>query len=87
MNVGKSRNNPKYICDKCGEEIIGYHKNSKKHRKPNKYYKADKYGCPKKDIDLCEVCENKFRKWLKEKEIPTLNEVINLFPEYKEKEV
>jgi predicted RNA-binding Zn-ribbon protein involved in translation (DUF1610 family) len=80
MNIGKCKNQSKYVCDKCGEEIIGYHKNSRRHRKPNKYYKADKSGCPKKDFDLCEMCENKFRKWLKEREMPTPQELIDNFP-------
>lgn len=85
MNTGKSRNAPNYICDKCGQEIEGYHKNSKKHRKPNKYYKADKSGCPKKDFDLCEVCEEKFRKWLKERELPTFGEIIRMLPKWEDK--
>lgn len=87
MNTGKSRNQPQYICDKCGKEIKGYHKNSKQHILPNKYYKADGWNYPKKDFDLCDSCEKKFRRWLKQKEIPTLNEIINMFPEYEEKEV
>ena len=41
MNISKMKNNPKYVCDKCREEIIGYHKNSKRHIVPNKYYKAE----------------------------------------------
>lgn len=84
MNIGKSRNTPIYVCDKCGKEIHGYHKNSRKYKKPNKYYKADKYGCPKKDFDLCEVCEKKFREWLNEKEIPTFNEIIDRFQRLEE---
>jgi protein-arginine kinase activator protein McsA len=85
MNLGKSRNQPKYICDKCGNEISGYHKNSKQYNTPNKYYKADKSGYPKKDFDLCENCEMKFREWLNTKEIPTPKGMINRFPVYKER--
>lgn len=84
MMISKSRNIPKYICDKCGEEIKGYHKNSRQHIKPNKYYKNDQYGCPKKDFDLCDECEKKFREWLNTKELETAEEIINKFPRYEE---
>ena len=82
MNISKTKNKPKYVCDKCREEIIGYHKNSKRHVVPNKYYKADKYGYPKKDFDLCNSCEKKFRKWLSEKEIPRIEDVKENFPRW-----
>ena len=84
MNTSKNTHKPKYICDKCGKEIIGYHKNSKRHVVPNKYYKADRYGQPKKDFDLCRSCEKKFREWLSEKEIPRIEDILDNFPRYEE---
>ena len=46
------------------------------------HYKQRKYDYAiKKDFDLCNSCEKKFRKWLKEKEIPTICE---LFPRWEE---
>ena len=70
MNIGL-RNRPKYVCDKCEKEIVGYHKNSKKHKYPNKYYKIKKVEyMPTKDFDLCDDCEKEFREWLKQKPIP-----------------
>lgn len=84
MNISKNTRKPMYICDKCGKEIIGYHRNSKKYKKPNKYYKADKWNQPKKDFDLCVHCEKLFREWLKEKELPTFSELINKFEIYTE---
>lgn len=83
MRLG-TRREPRYICDKCGKEIVGYHKNSKKHITPDKYFKADKYGQHKKDFELCKNCEKLFRKWLNEKEIPTLESMLDRFEEYKE---
>lgn len=82
MNIGKT-NKPIYVCDKCGEQILGYHKNCKKHIKPNKYFKADRYGVPKKEFDLCEICEKRFREWLKTKEVLPIDEIINRFSTYK----
>ena len=38
----------------------------------------------KKSFDLCASCEKKFRRWLKEKEIPTTSEIIDRFPIYEE---
>ena len=84
MNIGKCKNQPKYICDKCGKEIIGYHRNSKKYEKPHKYYKCDKWNQPRKDFDLCSSCEKLFRQWLKEKEIPTVENLLSKFEIYKE---
>lgn len=84
MNTSKNTHKPKYVCDKCGNEIRGYHKNSKGYVVPNKYYKADEYNCPKKDFDLCSSCEKKFRRWLSEKEIPRIEDVLENFPRYEE---
>ena len=84
MNIGKCKNKPRYICDKCGQEIIGYHRNSKRYKKPHKYYKAGLSSVPYKDFDLCDHCEKIFRKWLKEKEIPKLENLLDKFEIYKE---
>lgn len=84
MNISKNTHKPKYICDKCGDEIRGYHKNSKEYVTPNKYYKGDGFNYPKKDFDLCNSCEKKFRKWLKEKEMETTEDIIDNFPRWEE---
>lgn len=84
MNISKNTHRPKYVCDKCGNEIKGYHKNSKQYIAPNKYYKGDGYSYPKKDFDLCNICEKKFRKWLQEKELPTTLDLIENFPKFEE---
>ena len=81
MNVGKCRNRPKYICDKCKNEIIGYHKNSRSYKQPNKYYKAGWSNVPVKDFDLCDKCEKAFRLWLKE--TPKKN-IIDMFERFYE---
>ena len=82
MNVGRCKNRPQYICDKCGQIIPYVHK---KGFDINKYYKQNKgdYSV-KKDFDLCKSCENKLREWLKEKPIPTTQDLINKFPIWKE---
>ena len=51
----------------------------------SKYFKCNVNGVPYKDFDLCANCEKKFREWLNIKEIPTVKDIINKFPEYKEK--
>ena len=84
MNIGKCKNQPKYICDKCKQEIEGYHKNSRKHKRPNKYFKSDKYGQPKRDFDLCDRCEERFRNWLSTEEPLSVQEVLGMFKKYKE---
>lgn len=84
MNISKNTHKPKYVCDKCENEIRGYHKNSKEYVVPNKYYKGDGYNYPKKDFDLCSSCEKKFRKWLSEKEIPRIEDIKDNFPRWEE---
>ena len=81
MNTGKGRWHSKYFCDKCGQEIpyIG----QKGFVGINHYYKSTQGEVAKKDIDLCASCENKFRQWLKEKEIPTPRDIISKFEIYK----
>ena len=83
MNLGSNRWKANYICDKCGEKIryvaqrgfVGI----------NHYYKSTRgQASPYKDFDLCEICEKKFRKWLKTKELPTVSEIIDNFPRYSE---
>lgn len=83
MNTGKDKRHPRYICDKCGQEIAFVHQ--KGFVGINRYCKSTHRDINyKKDFDLCKGCEKKFRKWLKEKEIPTLNELLDTFPSYKE---
>jgi hypothetical protein len=71
-----------YICDKCGTKInYGYRKG----RNVYKYYSYNpRTYAPKKDFDLCSICEKKFRKWLKEKEMPTTLDLIENFPRLEE---
>ena len=53
--------------------------------KAEKYYSYDpKTYAPKKDFDLCRSCEKEFRRWLKEKPIPTTQDLINKFPIWEE---
>lgn len=81
MNKGKDKRHPKYICDKCGKEIM--YINKKGFVGINKYCKSTQRNIKyKKDIDLCKNCEKKFRKWLKEKEMPQMKEIIDSFTIY-----
>ncbi len=81
MNVGKDNRHPIYICDKCGNTIFYYRQ--KGFKGLNKYYKQKPASNPpKKNFDLCDNCEKKFREWLNIKEIPTIVEVIGTFPKY-----
>lgn len=80
-NIGKDSRHPKYICDKCGNEIL--YIGGKGFVGINRYCKnTHRDQVYKKDFDLCQNCEKKFRKWLKEKEIPTLGELIDSFPRW-----
>ena len=83
MNIGKGKQNSKYICDKCGKEIpfVG-----KKGFVGIMHYcsKGQRDGNYKHDFDLCKTCEKKFREWLNTKEIETPQEILNNFPIYKE---
>lgn len=81
MNIGKCRNRPKYICDKCGKELHFTHHRGYEH---HKYLKQDRSYTPKRDFDLCDNCEKKFRQWLNTKELETTEEIINKFPKYEE---
>lgn len=81
MNIGKDNKHPKYICDKC--KSIIYYEPQKGFAGLNKYYKQKPASNPlKKNFDLCDNCENKFREWLNTKEMPTTTEVLNSFPRY-----
>ena len=40
MNIGKCKNRPKYVCDKCGQVIPYVYQ---KGFSTNKYYKQKKY--------------------------------------------
>lgn len=85
MNIGKDNKHPKYICDKC-KNII-YYEPKKGFEGLNKYYKQKPASnSTKKNFDLCDKCESKFREWLSIKEIPTMEEILNTFPLYEEKE-
>lgn len=83
MNISKNCRHPRYICDKCGNEIyyigqkgfVGIHQYCKKAHRDINY---------KKDFDLCNSCEKKFREWLKTKEILGIGELINSFPRWEE---
>ena len=80
MNIGKCKNKPKYICDKCGQLIPYVYK---KGFAVNKYYKQSKYNyVVKKEFDLCETCENSFREWLEEKPLMTIHDMIEKFPKW-----
>lgn len=74
MNKGTTRH-PEYYCDKCGIKIT----RGRKHT----YYKYNSKACAAtKDFDLCTSCNNQLRDWLKEKEIPTIEEMLSKFPVY-----
>ena len=81
MNIGTTRH-PKYICDKCGNSIRYTHR--KGFVGLYTYAKREKNSIFKKQFDLCTNCEKKLRKWLKQKEILTFNEILNTFPEYED---
>lgn len=82
MNIGKDNRHPRYICDKCKKEIsfIG-----QKGFVGIMHYcsKGQRDGNYKHDFDLCKSCEKKFREWLKEKPIPTKEDLIDKFPIWK----
>lgn len=81
MNIGKDNRHPKYICDKC-RNVIQYI-GQKGYIGLNKYYKQKPISdIPKRNFDLCDNCEKKFREWLNTREIPTTKEIINTFPQY-----
>lgn len=82
MNISKNTHKPIYICDKCGKRIDYEYRQG---RIVYKYYSYDpKTYAPKKDFDLCKSCEKKFRNWLKEKPIPTTQDIIDKFPIWEE---
>ena len=84
MNIGKCKNRPKYICDKCGQTIPYIYQ---KGFAVNKFYIQKKYNYSiKKDFDLCNKCEIKLREWLKEKEVFTTKEIIENFPRWEDKQ-
>lgn len=82
MNISKNTHKPIYVCNKCSKRIDYTYRQG---RKVYKYYSYDPktYG-PKKDFDLCENCEKKFREWLKEKPIPSTQDLIDKFPIWEE---
>ena len=84
MNIGKCKSRPKYICDKCGQAIPYVYQ---KGFEVNKYYKQKKYDYAiKKEFDLCNSCEKKFREWLNTKEMQTVEEIIVNFPRWRDKQ-
>ena len=84
MNIGRCKNRPKYICDKCGQVIPYFYQ---KGFEVNKYYKQKKYDYAiKKEFDLCNSCEKKFREWLNTKEMQTVEEIIVNFPRWEDKQ-
>ena len=83
MNIGKDNRHPKYICDKCNKTI--YYEPQKGYEGLNKYYKQKPASNPiKKNFDLCNDCEKKFREWINTKEIPTLQETLKEFEIFEE---
>lgn len=79
MNISKNKRSPRYIGDKCKEEISFIH--HKGFVGINRYCKnTHRDQVYKKDFDLCASCEKKFRVWLDTKEIPTTAEIISKFP-------
>ena len=82
MNISKNTHKAIYICDKCSKRIDYTYRQG---RKVYKYYKQNKYDYSiKKDFDLCGSCEKKFREWLKEKPIPSKQDLIDKFPIWEE---
>ena len=83
MNLGSNRWKANYICDKCGRKI--QYIAQKGFVGINHYYKSTRgKSVPSKDFDLCNSCESKLREWLNTREIPTMEEVISIFPQYEE---
>lgn len=83
MNIGKDNRHPKYICDKCDKAI--YYEPQKGYTGLNKYYKQKPASNPpKKNFDLCDNCEKKFREWLSIREIPEMKNILDMFPKYEE---
>lgn len=84
MNRGY-RNNPKYVCDKCGKELYFIH--HKGYMDVIKYFRADKetQGVPKKAFDLCRSCERKLMEWLSFRELPTPEDIKGNFPRWEGK--
>ena len=82
MKVGNSRWSHRYFCDKCGKEIqyIG----QKGFVGINHYYKSTQRTTTKKAFDLCAGCEKSLKRWFKEKETPTLENMLDRFEIYKE---
>lgn len=84
MNISKNTHKPVYICDKCSKRIDYTYRQG---RKVYKYYSYNpKTYAPQKDFDLCRSCEKEFRKWLKEKPIPTIDRLLDKFPIWEESE-
>ena len=82
MNIGKCKNRPKYICDKCGQTIPYVYQ---KGFAVNKFYIQNKYDYSiKKDFDLCNKCEKKLREWLTTKENQYQKNLLNKFPIWEE---
>ena len=46
--------------------------------------KGQRDGNYKHDFDLCRSCEKEFREWLKEKPIPSTQDLIDKFPIWEE---
>lgn len=82
MNTGTTRH-PKYICDKCGNEIRYTYRRG--FMGLYTYARREKNSIFKKEFDLCSNCEKRLKEWIKEKEIPTTAEMIGRFPIYGEK--
>ena len=84
MRIGKQKNPSMYKCDKCGKYIHFEKGAGNGFRKAHRYYKwnYDNYA-PRKDFDLCESCEEEFRKWLKEKPVKNVyKQMIDDFPKW-----
>lgn len=78
MNLGGTKWNNKYICDKCKKEIPFIYR---KGFKGNVYhhYVSEVNKTAHKDFDLCKNCEKKLREWLDTKDLPTPKDLISRF--------
>ena len=83
MNKGNNVK-PKYVCDKCGEQIRYYARRGLVGRYNYGIFRDYSYH---KAFDLCSRCNRELKEWLKEKPINliynlSVEDVINKFEIY-----